>query len=256
MVVHHLPIRTLPKAAARLQSIGLGAEFYGEAEEISAFGLEGLRAMAAPFTRAGLGVTLHAPFRGLDFGTGSPALANACVTSALTALEAAFAINAAVVVFHTGFHPQRSSCADIESWKAAAIERLSRLAARCRGTRTRMALENVHDPDPKLLHELLAYLPDEVGLCIDTGHLNIFSKLPLPAWFASGRVVEVHLHDNEGVRDSHLEIGGGNFPFDTLAALLEDLADKPVLAFEPGTREASEKGVAPLLEFAALAGYR
>lgn len=255
MIVHHLPVRNLDRAVERLAGHCLGGELYGETEELLAAGISSLERAGAVLRDAGLSVTLHAPFRGIDFGTRSQTLSVGCNDSSKASLDAAFASGARVIVFHTGFHPQRSSCDNAESWKSTAIGRFTKLANSCKDSGTLIALENVYDTDPGMLHELLDELPENVGLCIDTGHINIFSQCPLESWFSSNRVFEVHLHDNDGSRDAHLEVGAGNFPFPYLAELLRNIDRKPILAFEPGTREASEKGIEPLLSFARTAGY-
>ena len=70
------------------------------------------------------------------------------------------------------------------------------------------------------------------GALIDLGHLNLrrrgtayFARLspadyirrvPLP-------IIEVHVHDNEGQRDSHGHIGFGNVPFEEIAQGLRDI---------------------------------
>ena len=56
------------------------------------------------------------------------------------------------------------------------------------------------------------------GICLDTGHFNLFSKIGLREWIGIIRpyIMELHLHDNYGVSDDHLPPGRGTFDFKTL----------------------------------------
>jgi len=69
----------------------------------------------------------------------------------------------------------------------------------------KLALENVFDEKPEPLRRLL----DEVnspflGYCLDAGHGNLFSEVPLEDWVGvlGPRLLEIHLHDNHGTRTS------------------------------------------------------
>ena len=79
-----------------------------------------------------------------------------------------------------------------------------------------LGMQNVFDEDPEALSMLIEKVnsPD-FGLCFDTGHFNIFSTVPMEHWFESlgKRIVEVHLHDNDGTDDFHWALGKGDIDF-------------------------------------------
>lgn len=91
----------------------------------------------------------------------------------------------------------------------------------------RVALENMPDQRfaicryPAELLEMLTGLDEHFGICFDTGHANtngcIDDFFPLV-----DRLANVHLHDNDGARDSHLPLGRGGINFSRVLAALSD----------------------------------
>jgi sugar phosphate isomerase/epimerase len=82
----------------------------------------------------------------------------------------------------------------------------------------------------------------DFGFCFDTGHFNIFSTVTMEQWFESlgRRLVEVHLHDNDGKADSHWALGRGNIDFEKFFGLLNAQASKPVLTLEVHDKDGLE----------------
>jgi sugar phosphate isomerase/epimerase len=113
----------------------------------------------------------------------------------------------------------------------------------------RVAVENVFDEDPDALRMLIEQIArPSFGFCFDTGHFNLFSRVPMEDWFAAlGRhIVEVHLHDNTGAEDSHWGIGKGSVEFPRFFRLLGEHGVRPVLtveAHDPGDIEQSLEAV-------------
>ena len=65
---------------------------------------------------------------------------------------------------------------------------------------------------------------ENFGVCFDTGHFNLFSKVSLETWMSSLNpyILELHLHDNDRTSDQHLAIGEGTFEFKRFFELLEN----------------------------------
>jgi len=74
---------------------------------------------------------------------------------------------------------------------------------------------------PEEMLRLMEQLPAErVGICLDTGHVNLGFDVAHYIEAMSGRIVSVHLQDNNGRADDHLLAGDGQIDWpDTLAAL-------------------------------------
>ena len=85
--------------------------------------------------------------------------------------------------------------------------------------------ENIFEEAPETLRMLVKEINSpNLGVCFDTGHFNLFSKVPLEKWFEEigDNIIEVHLHDNTGSNDDHLGIGDGNIDFDLFFSLLKN----------------------------------
>lgn len=87
-----------------------------------------------------------------------------------------------------------------------------------------IALENVMDPSPDMLVEIMRQVNHpQLGLCLDVGHANTRTSAVLPEeWIApmTPWLRHVHLHNNRGERDLHLPLGEGDI---SMTSLLEKL---------------------------------
>ncbi len=106
---------------------------------------------------------------------------------------------------------------------------------------TKIALENVYEGSPKFLGLLLDAFQgsQNIGLCFDTGHFNAFSRSTLEEWLDAlgSRIVQIHLHDNDGSADEHKPVGEGTFPFYRFFELLGKKGVRPIVTLEPHTVE-------------------
>jgi sugar phosphate isomerase/epimerase len=88
-------------------------------------------------------------------------------------------------------------------------------------------IENVFEEDPSTLITLFDHFKEKnLWFCFDTGHFNLFTKLPLMGWLLPLRdkLMEVHIHDNHGKSDEHLPVGRGDFPFRELKDFIKQLS--------------------------------
>ena len=116
---------------------------------------------------------------------------------------------------------------------------------------TNFAIENVFENRPDTLERLIKEMDSErFRYCFDTGHFNVFSKIPLREWLerVGHYIAEVHLHDNHGKEDEHLGLGEGNFDFDTLFNFLRDSNRQPIFTLEAHSKEGVLKSIEYLKE--------
>ncbi len=125
---------------------------------------------------------------------------------------------------------------------AAALGRLQELTE---GTQVRLAIEDF-PLDTAALEFFAAdlgrvYPHPRTGVLVDVGHMHMrmkgagafggmsigeyFRRLPLAP-------VEIHLHDNDGLKDQHGHFGFGSVPFEEVAAALGELAFDGVCTIE------------------------
>ncbi len=96
-------------------------------------------------------------------------------------------------------------------------------------------VENVLDDDPAPLMDLADAVDDpRLGLCLDVGHANAVSKIPVRQWLKrlAPRLMHLHLHDNDGAADLHQIPGDGSLGFPGLMDEIEAAAPEATLTFE------------------------
>jgi sugar phosphate isomerase/epimerase len=179
-------------------------------------------------------LTLHAPFMDLNAGAVDTMVRSVTQLRFRQVLDVAAILKPRAVVFHAGYDRWRyAGRKDI--WLDNGLPVWKGLVEMASKFGVRLAVENVFDEDPDALAMLIdAVGSPDFGLCFDTGHFNLFSKVALEEWFKAigDRVVELHLHDNAGNEDSHLALGKGTFDFDLFFGLLRQHGVRPVYTIE------------------------
>ncbi len=82
------------------------------------------------------------------------------------------------------------------------------------------------DEFPQRVEDLLYLIEnlDGVGACLDVGHANVSGNVIefYKKNKKTGKLWDMHLHDNRGDRDYHLQIGEGDIPFEELFKRLKE----------------------------------
>ncbi len=219
-VVGHLPGRELLEdlsSVDRIVSLGIGIEVQLTSELLDTFTFKDYGLLKERIGEKT--VTVHAPFIDLNPGAFDSYVLESTRRRFFEAVSVAKVLETKVIVFHTGYHPNKID-PFYEKWLERAVETFRLVLEEFDG---RIALENVFDPTPENLKNFLKELPPKAGVCIDTGHLNLFSRVPLSDWLSAfkERVYEFHVHDNCGSSDQHAPIGRGTFNFGKFFDLLE-----------------------------------
>ncbi len=230
-VVGHIPSKYLKGDYGRIERTigrGIGVEL-----QISSDVMDTLTLKDFGIVRSLVGertVTFHAPFLDLNPGAMDSYVLEATRRRFLELKPLVNMFTPKVIVFHTGFHPQKTPHA-YDRWLERSVETFRLL---CGELETKIALENVFEEDPKPIIDILERLPENAGVCIDVGHLNLFSSVPLDGWIEAfrSRIFEFHVHDNGGTTDDHLAIGKGNFDFDRFFTLIDSLNSDYILTLE------------------------
>ncbi len=169
-------------------------------------------------------ISIHAPFMDL-----SPAAVDDRVREATMArfhriMDMASLLRPIVAVFHSGYDKWKYALAT-DIWLEKSLITWNEVLRRAGETGTKIAIENIFEDSPDNLRLLADAIDHELfGLCFDTGHFNLFSRVTLEEWIGQTgkRIIELHLHDNDGKSDAHTSIGKGTFDFRTLFSLLAD----------------------------------
>ena len=86
-----------------------------------------------------------------------------------------------------------------------------------------ICLENVMEEEPEMLHSIVCQVNDSrLRLCLDVGHVNVYSTVPAGAWIDCwGEFLShSHLHNNDGTADTHSALNQGSLPMEELICAL------------------------------------
>lgn len=180
-------------------------------------------------------VTFHGPFMDLAPGSLDERVRKVSAGRLQRTMDLVPLFHPQSVVFHAAYDDRRH-CAHRREWLARSLitwEPIIRLAEEMG---VLIHLENVYEQTPEMIVTLIEEASSHsVAFCLDVGHMNAFSAVPLSEWLdALGPYLrEVHLHDNDGQSDSHGHIGSGKVPFEELFQYLLETGTRPLLTLEP-----------------------
>lgn len=138
-----------------------------------------------------------------------------------TALDAAAELGCRTAVLHLGL--PRGQETPVDNDQAAASRSLEVLAAHAAALDVTLALELIPN-DLSGPQALVGWLDgvetEDLGVCLDFGHANLFGHVPDAIDALGGWIVTTHLHDNAGREDDHKLPFEGTVPWtDALAAM-------------------------------------
>lgn len=226
---------------------GINPEVYVDRGAIKNFHPSKVEETAEFLLKRGISFTLHAPYMDLNLGARDEDIRRISLKRVIDGINLALPFRPKVVVCHPGYFDYNYSF-NYKVWMEHAYRSFSEIVELCEKHNLKVAIENVFERNPDNIAELLEKLPRNIaGFCFDPGHANLFSEIEITEWLTpfSGRVFEVHLHDNHGKVDEHLPIGDGNIPFDRIFKILEK--EKPVFTLEPHKVEHLERSIKAFL---------
>lgn len=192
------------RGASRLEIMmdgGSWDDFEGNAGRL----LDTLRAYPATYS-------LHTPCWDVNLASESHHIRRASLESALGSIAFAGQLGCRHLVIHPGY------CQEPVFHRARARERaaqaLETLCAAARQHHVRLAVENVGGRNCLYTQEEYLHLLDgfgpEAGYLLDVGHALLGGWDPAQVIREAGsRLYALHLHDNDGLSDSHLPMGDG-----------------------------------------------
>lgn len=172
----------------------------------------------------GPSLSIHAPFMDLSPGAVDSLVREATLRRFLHILEISEILKPKAVVFHSGYEKWKYAL-HMELWLEKSLLTWEPLNRRAAEVGVKIAIENIFEDEPaNLLMLVEAMNSDNFGICFDTGHFNLFSKVPLEEWVSPLKryIVELHLHDNDKSSDQHLPVSEGIFDFRNFFNLLGD----------------------------------
>lgn len=204
-----------PNAGELARQYGLGLEI---AEFCTAWNMD----RELPQTAARLGPVLtgverrvlHAPFNELFPCAIDPKARELAAFRFRQAVELAQKYGATKVIIHGGYNPkiyypvwyvQES----VKFWR----EFLDTVPY------GQIVLENVLEEEPGMLLDILRGVGSErLGVCLDVGHVNAYSGIPVADWVdtLAPWLSHFHIHNNDGTWDTHSPLDRGTIPMEQL----------------------------------------
>lgn len=98
-----------------------------------------------------------------------------------------------------------------------------------------IVLENVLEETPEMLLDIIRGVDDpRLQICLDVGHVNAYSQIPVSQWLSQCAPVisHFHIHNNDASRDSHSALWDGTIPMKTLLRTIEDSCPDATITLE------------------------
>ena len=218
----------------------LNPEIGIDAEALERFDFSDFQRIAEKLHAHHLSITLHGPFIDLSAGSTDPAIKAVTRSRFEQLFKLVPVFKPRAVVCHAGYDWKRYGYSR-EEWIESSLDTWSWLAGSLVEQGSRLMLENVYEDDPRDIRNLLECLKSQnVGFCLDAGHLFAFGQSELKPWLEGlgSYIGQLHLHDNHGRDDEHLPLGHGQIDFKLLFAyLISNDLPRPIITLEPHREE-------------------
>lgn len=210
----HVPFQRIPEFSQLIRERTLNLEIYFSADcldSLSAWDISDVRDILS--YRPAL--SFHAPFMDLSPSAFDLLVRQATIDRFTQTFTLAEIMKPRCMVFHSGYEKWKYSLR-IDTWLEQSMAFWEPFIEHAAKIGTKIAIENIFEDEPTNLRMLMEKMGGEhFGICFDTGHFNLFSKVPLQRWIdeLGEYFVELHIHDNDTSADQHLPIGEGVFDF-------------------------------------------
>ena len=161
--------------------------------------------------------SIHAPFNDINIASLNESVREMSVIELIKIMNMASELDIKTVTIHPGLYSMVVSGLEERSVMAAkrSLRTLDRMAQECG---VRLCVENMPGfrfflgQTAEQMSELLE--GTNLPICLDIGHANTTGQLNEIIDTLGSRIMNVHIHDNDGKQDQHLTIGEGTVDFD------------------------------------------
>lgn len=170
--------------------------------------------------------SVHAPFSDINIA----AFDNSVREAVLRRIENSIRLSSSLEVNGFVLHPGANTVLEYfnpgESWKRN-IESLKRLSRYSEEYGVPMMIENVPEPHPFLMKSIGDFerffeeTRFEIKIVFDVAHANLRGEVKDFLECFEDRIKHIHVSDNHGKYDEHLEIGGGNINWSEVMRLIK-----------------------------------
>jgi sugar phosphate isomerase/epimerase len=188
-------------------------------------------------------ISIHGPFVGIRQTHRDYLLKEAVKRRMQMTYEMAKELKPEIMVFHSGIDGDIKKWKLMDFWLEETTNFWKEEIKKYEAEKIKIVIENLVEESPDILIELCdAINSNYFALCLDTGHMNVFSKVTPSEWLEKmgKRLQYIHLHDNNGEKDEHLPVGKGNIDFDSFFNSIKN-RDDIIIALELDNSTPEEK---------------
>lgn len=193
-----------------------------------------VKAMGERLEREGIGVSVHGPLFDLNPGSQDRIIRDYTEFNFMRCLNISALLKASIVVFHLGLNPLVPEDYR-EMWLKTSMKTWKPVVSHARRLGIAIAIENMFLSTPNLLRKVVDIVDSpNMQICLDIGHLNVYSTVPIEDWLdlLAEKIVKVHINDNDAKNDLHLAFGEGNMNFPEIYRLLEKHRVRALMTLE------------------------
>jgi sugar phosphate isomerase/epimerase len=177
-------------------------------------------------------ISFHGSFKDIYVNAADPRVRAISQDIVRRNVAVAAAVDSEIVIFHSNFLPLIPEDSYRQTWLQVHAQFWPELLPTAHA---QILLENLWDTGPDHFAELFSRVADDrLGMCLDIGHCNVYSHVPLRAWFQSlsTRIRLLHINDNDGHADGELVPGEGSIDWAEVNSLIAEFCDAPLLSLE------------------------
>lgn len=198
------------------------------------FPLDEVEAMGEKLEAEGIGVSVHGPLFDLNPGSRDTIIRDYTKFNFMRALNISALLKAKIVVFHLGLNPLIPRDYR-EAWLETSVKTWKPVVAHAAGLGILIAIENMFLSAPHFLRKVVETVDSpNMRVCLDVGHVNVYSSVSLKEWIdVLGKyIVKIHINDNDARDDMHLAFGEGNIDFVKTYRLLQEKSVRALMTLE------------------------
>lgn len=146
------------------------------------------------------------------------------------AYEVANSLGAKKILYHNGYTPRTYTYTE---WKENAYSYWREFL---KGKdNKKIVIENVLEEDYELIDDLMKKInKDNFSMCMDIGHINVYSKINVKEWVnaLAYKLNHIHLHNNYKDRDTHNGIYKGSMDIISILNMLNRINEGITVSLE------------------------
>ncbi len=245
----HIPYHKIAEHLSFIRQEKLNLELYLESKTLDSISREDISHLKNQLDY-NPSLTIHAPFMDLSPGAVDSKVRAVTMERFFHVINIAEDLKVKAVVFHSGYEKWKYAL-NIDLWLEKSLLTWRPLVKKAEEIGVKIAIENIFEAEPQNLRLLMEKMGnDSSGICFDSGHFNLFSKVSLEDWLGHLKpyIIELHLHDNNKTSDQHLPVGEGTFDFGMLFSALGNI-NGIIYTLEAHNPEDAKKSIEQLKKF-------